>query len=504
MTISPEFTIANAEQSRNLDAKTTAEFGIESFTLMEIAGSSAAKKILEMIDPDSKGVFLCGKGNNGGDALVAARYLTQHQIPSTIVFISGTEQLSPDAEKNYHLLKSIKNNDSDIQLKVCQSWNDFDQTTAPDFIVDGMLGTGLDNNLREDYANAVEWANQKSCAVFAMDIPTGLHADSGKIMGKTIRATQTFAFGTLKQGFYLGSGPECTGKTCFCELPFPNHLKKDLSTYLIDDKWLPAHHRKPARHKYEAGVAYIIAGSEGLTGAAIMASRSAWATGAGAVILVCPRGILPVFENNMPQIIKKPVGLHDEMFFKQSHLQEVRHIIHQKQGPVLLGPGLGRKETTAAFAAEFLAKSDREVVIDADGLWALSQRSNWKKPAGASWILTPHPGELFRLFGVDIDNDSLRLNEVKKQAVKKDITLLSKGFPCMVGTPDERIYVTNYDTRIFSRAGFGDILAGKITSFLAFGNGLGESCMRALLDGRQKARNRIANHAHPVEPMDLL
>jgi NAD(P)H-hydrate epimerase len=504
MNIPAEFTIATAEQSQNLDARTTAEFGIESFTLMEVAGSLAAKEILETIHPGSKGVFLCGKGNNGGDALVAARYLAQHGIQISVIFVGGVDDFSTDAEKNYRLLQTIADNDSEIQISFCQAWDDFDQTAEPGFIVDGMLGTGLDNDLRGDYVDAVEWANQKSCAVFAMDIPTGLHTDSGKIMGNALSASKTFAFGTLKRGFYIGSGPEYTGEICFCELPFPNYLKKGFSTWLIDNKWLRPRRRKPARHKYEAGVIHIIAGSEGLTGAAIMAAKSAWAVGIGAVILVCPRGILPVFENNLPQIIKKPVGSHEDAFFKSNHLQEVQHIIHQKEGPTLIGPGLGREETTAAFAVELLAKSDGEIVIDADGLWALSQQPDWEKPAGASWTLTPHPGELSRLFGASLDDDSLRLKEVKKQTSERNITLLSKGFPVLIGTPDERVYVTDYDTRIFSRTGFGDILAGKITSFLALGNAPEESCIHALLDGRQKAHDRSEIHAHPLEPMDLL
>jgi NAD(P)H-hydrate epimerase len=504
MNIPKEFAVTTAKQSQKLDSATTSEFGIDSFTLMEIAGSSAAKKILETIKPDAKGVFLCGKGNNCGDALVVARYLAQHQISSTIVFISGTEKLSPDAEKNYQLLQSVANHQSAVQLNFCQSWEEFDRAEEPGFIVDGMLGTGLNSELRGDYIDAVSWANEMECLLFAMDIPTGLHADKGQIMGKAVESTQTFAFGTRKQGYYLSDGPKCVGNICFCELPFPNHLKQDLSTYLMDEKWLPGLHQKPASHKYEAGVAYVIAGSEGLTGAAMMAAKSAWKMGIGAVILICPRGILPIFENNLPQIIKKPVGSHDDVFFKDSHLQEILHIVHQKQAPVLLGPGLGRKETTAAFAVNFLAKCNHQVVIDADGLWALSRQDNWGKPDEASWILTPHPGELSRLFSKSFNDDIQRLNEVKKQTVEKNITLLSKGYPVIIGTSSAHLYITGYDTRIFSRAGFGDVLAGKIVSLAALGMAPEESCMHAMLNGRQKALDKSTDCTLHVEPLDLL
>jgi NAD(P)H-hydrate epimerase len=504
MNIPTKFTITTAQQSRSIDAHTIDEFGIDSATLMEIAGASAAQRILKLIEPESCGIFLCGKGNNGGDALVAARWLAQHDIEIRLVFISGTDNLSFDAQKNYELLQTIAQQNSDVQVDICKNWDYYAPITYPDFIVDGMLGTGLDSDLRGNYVEVVRWADINSCPLFAMDIPTGLHADSGKIMGEAIRASHTFAFGTLKQGFYLNDGPEHTGQIEFCELPFPKHLIRQGSTHLINEAWLPPLHSQPARHKYEAGVAYIIAGSEGLTGAAIMTAKSAWGVGVGAVIVVCPRGVLPIFENNLPQIIKKPVGTVDDFHFKEEHLSEVSDIISQKEGPVLIGPGLGRNETTAAFALQLLDNNERDFIIDADGLYALSQREKWNKPAGASWILTPHPGEFSRLFNTAINGGLQRLEEVQKQAQQQQITLLSKGFPSILGTPEGQLYITEYDTRIFSRAGFGDILAGKITGFTALGHPSDESCIRALLDGREKAHSIIENNARPPEPLDLI
>ncbi|HYW36025.1 MAG TPA: NAD(P)H-hydrate dehydratase [Balneolaceae bacterium] len=503
MDIPAEFTITTAEQSQNIDADTTGKFGIDSFTLMEIAGSSAAKNIRRQVEPGDRGIFLCGKGNNGGDAQVVARYLAQLGIEITLVFISGTDDLSPDAEKNFNLLQSIEDQNSAVHLNFT-NWSDFDQAVRPDFIIDGMLGTGLDSNLRGNYTDAVNWANQQPCPIFAMDIPTGLHADSGKIMGNAIKADQTFAFGTRKQGFYLGDGYEYVGEVVFCELPFPNHFIQRYSSHLIDENWVSPYQSKPARHKYEAGVVHIIAGSEGLTGAAMMAAKSAWAQGVGAVILICPRGALQIFENNLPQIIKKPVGQRDENYFKYDHLQEVSRIISQKKGPVLIGPGLGRKESTVEFVNNLLAETRRSFIIDADALWAISQQAEWEKPEESEWILTPHPGELSRLFDVDINNDLQRLNEVKTQAHRKDITLLSKGYPVILGTPDKHIYLSGYDTRKFSRAGFGDVLAGKTAAFTALGCPPAESCIRALIDGNKKAVAALKNNAAPLEPFDLI
>lgn len=507
MNIPSPFSIATAEQSRQIDATTVEQAGIDSFTLMEVAGSSAAKSMLEHMQPGNHGVFLCGKGNNGGDALVAARYLAQHGIRTTIVFVGGTD-LSPDAGKNRELLQSIADNDPETTVGFLDGWNDFDPALRPDFIVDGMLGTGLDSELRGDFNEAAAWANNKVAPVYAMDIPTGLHADSGAAMGEAVRASRTYAFGTLKQGFYLGDGPSLTGDIEFCELPFPRYLQQQGQTFLMDEAWLPPLSNRKARHKYEAGVVHIVAGSEGLTGAAIMAAKSAWSEGVGAVVLICPRGVLNVFENTLPQVIKQGVGQPDDACFRAGHIADVLEIIDEKAGPVLLGPGLGRQPDTAAFAAGFMEQNSRDLILDADGLWALARQDGWAKPEEASWILTPHPGELSSLLGHSFGNDLERLSAVTETASAKGVTLLSKGFPVIVGTPDGRKYLSGYDTRIFSRAGFGDILAGKIAGCSALGDAPPVACIRALLKGYRKAstlhNDDMNTHTHPLEPLDLV
>jgi len=271
--------------SQKIDRRTIEEMEIDGFTLMEIAGSSAAKILLQEKEL-THGVYLCGKGNNAGDALVVARYLLQNNISSTIVFLSGSDDLSPDTQKNLALLRKFNSND---KLTLFEGWKQFNSPEEFDFIIDGMLGTGLSSDVRGDYIKAIEWANQQSEPVFAMDIPTGLHADSGKIMGTVINAHTTFTFGGRKLGLYLGNGPESAGAVHYCELPFPNQYKEDCNNYLLDESWIQVASPTPGQHKYNSGVLYIIAGSEGLTGAAIMAAQSAWAEGLGAVILICPK-----------------------------------------------------------------------------------------------------------------------------------------------------------------------------------------------------------------------
>lgn len=473
---------------------------------MEVAGYSAAQNLLEKHSEGDHGIYLCGKGNNAGDALVIARYLVQHGISATLVFISGTDDLSTDTRKNYELLQKITDHDPRAaSVEVIAGWPDFPEHIAADFIVDGMLGTGLSTKLRADYADAVAWANQSDLLVYAVDIPTGLHANTGEVLGNAVQADCTFTFGMRKLGFYLGKGPAYAGSVVFCELPFPNYLKRDIDNFLLDESWVRAAPVQPSTHKYEAGILYVIAGSEGLTGAAIMTAQSAWAEGLGAVALICPHGILPIFETTLPQIIKKPVGNRDECFFRATHAESVLNILHEKPGKVLLGPGLGREADTIEFVSSIIRKFQGDMLIDADGLWCLSRLNEWRKPKGAEWILTPHPGELATLTGKSSDSGAERLQQVKLFSSQNDVTVLSKGFPSIVGTPEGKSYLTSYDTRRFSRAGFGDVLAGKISAYWLLGNNAGSSCALGLLNGKQKTDTLSgSNPNHRAEPKDLI
>lgn len=490
--------LCSAEQSRFMDEKTISEFGIEGFTLMEIAGTRAADFIMSEIPAGSHGVFFCGKGNNAGDGLVVARLLSQQNYKITVCFLSGTKELSADTQKNFELLQKLE---EDIVLL---EWNDF-KPTDYDFVVDGILGTGLKSNVRAPYSDAVEWINKQQYPVFALDIPTGLNTDSGQIMGAAVQADFTLTFGALKTGFYLNEGFDTAGEIILCELSFPNKYKSP-TAYLIDESWVqsnsPSTQKK--KHKYDGGVLYIIAGSEGLTGAGILAAKSAWATGLGAVVIITPKGLLDIYEKQLEQIIKKPIGSNSDVYFKEKHLARTLEILNEKPGKLLIGPGLGRNDDTIRFTQNLLKSYNGDAVIDADGLFALSKMEDWNKPEKANWILTPHPGELKTLHGEEINGDLNRLNVVSQMALQKNITVLSKGMPAMVGTESKDVYLTGYDTRMFSRAGFGDVLAGNVAANWLLQPSPEISCFHSLLNGYNKAHTYYSTKSGPLEPLDII
>jgi NAD(P)H-hydrate epimerase len=179
-------------------------------------------------------------------------------------------------------------------------------------------------------------------------------------------------------------------------------------------------------------------------------------------------------------------------------------VLKEKSGKLLLGPGIGRQKETIQFTQKLLATFEGDSLIDADALFALSKWKNWDIPDSSNWILTPHPGELKGLLNKEVSNDHDRLQSVTKLARQKELTILSKGMPSIVGTETGTAYLTGYDTRIFSRAGFGDVLAGKVGAFWLTYSSAELACFHALLNGYKKSKQYFATNSGSLEPMDII
>jgi NAD(P)H-hydrate epimerase len=490
--------LTTREQSRTLDQSTIEEFGIDSITLMEIAGKQAADFIHGTIGNRASGVYLCGKGNNAGDALVAARYLSEtagHAI--SLLFVAGTDDFSDDAQRNYDLLKKLADNGSDITFLTDVNSADIEWHSF-DYAVDGMIGTGLSSDLREPMADLVDELNVYDLPVFSMDIPTGLNCNTGDILGTCVEADHTITFGTNKIGFYLGDGPTVTGSIKLAELPFPNYLREHAA--ILVNKSLREEfdeQKNTATHKYARGTVHIVAGSEGMTGAAIMAAKSAWGAGAGAVILYAPKGLLPIYEQVLPEIIKIPVGNSDDVHFTNRHAAQILEKIYEKEGVLLIGPGLGLASSTEKCVLKLLKTVEQPIILDADGLSAWKECGNLDK---SNWLLTPHPGELEKYLNIPICSDADRLSSIKAFTKKESCRLLSKGYPTMLSTHDGDTFITGYDTRMFARAGFGDVLAGTIAGKMAVSKQFNRSITDALVSNLEKAES--VNEPQPSDIYD--
>jgi NAD(P)H-hydrate epimerase len=488
--------LTTREQSRQLDENTITSFGIDSITLMEIAGQKAADLIRTQTKNGASGIYICGKGNNAGDALVAARYLTEQAGHSvTILFAAGHDDLSTDTQRNYELIKKLADHGAPVTFLTdtnSVSWRDFD------YAVDGMIGTGLTSDLRQPMSDLTDSLNQADIQSFAMDIPTGLNCDTGKILGTCIQADHTITFGTNKIGFYLDDGPSVTGTITLADLPFPGYLRKHRAVLINKDLMKEFNvQTSGAAHKYEKGTVHIIAGSRGMTGAAIMGAKSAWNAGAGAVILYSPKDLLPIYEKTLPEIIKVPVGDEGDGNFTSECTDTILDRVNDKKGVVLIGPGLGLAEATRECVLELLKTIDQPVILDADGLsvWENTCSKDFDK---SRWILTPHQGELKNYLGIDRLKNSEWMTTIEELPRDLGCTLLSKGHPTVLATPDNGLYLTGYDTRIFSKAGFGDVLAGTIAGKLAVSHMANQAITDALISNFNAAEKH-----HDPQPGDI-
>lgn len=516
--------LATAEQSRHADRYTMEQLDLSGDTLMEIAGNGAADKLADHLPPASRILLVCGKGNNAGDALVAGRILMDKGHRIMIYPVMGHGGFTAETQKNYDRLLSLAGK-TGHEVPVWSDWpDDTSMQALPDVIIDGIFGTGLKREVSGPAGAVIRRINATGLPVCSMDIPSGLNCDTGEIMGSAVRARWTVQFGLRKLGCYLGEGPNHSGERSLVPLPFPSAATASIGVRLVDEQrellpYLRQHRRTAALHKYSNGVVYVIGGSAGLSGAPLYAARAAWSLGMGAVFLVHPSGHHSSPGTAAPELIKIPVGSPDSTCFTENDAEFILEMIQERPGVVILGPGSGRDPRTMNFVRRVIAGTQSPLVVDADGLRAITGNDNpFKNRQGdAPAVLTPHPGELSammdNLHGTgsglnqpgDRQTDSNRFHAAIELAGTYGATVVSKGSPVIItGGGTNRSLLTGYDTTLFCRAGFGDVLSGHIAAFLARGcNGL-MSAENGLLTGCNRMKQAIKQGRDFPEPSDLI
>lgn len=488
------FGLYGAQESRELDRKTMDTLSMSGDTLMEIAGTRAADLILRDQARGNSGVLVVGKGNNGGDALVIARLLHEQGMDIEVFASSKVQDLSSEAQLNAQRWLALG---GQVRVLDEHTLSELEELLErADFWVDGLFGVGLNAPLTGIYQSIIALMNhvaeqqQKGHGVvstrYALDLPSGLHADTGEVLGTAFKADYCFCFGGLKPGLLLASGPEYAGSIIPCPLPIPS-AHKTSKHFVIDEDWMDEVQRlwnplKPERsHKYKHGVVYIISGSEGMTGATVYAAKSAWAQGAGAVVIICPKGLLPIYDYHVPELVKKSVGTDSDRLFKRKHVASILELIEEKPGICIVGPGLGQGPDGSYLVEELVKQVAGDLLLDADAIGMLDQTMLAKRPKTQRLILSPHWGEFKTLFskigdvavikeGQDLigslDNPSERWRADLSQhlATHYGIWIVSKGRPSIVNTPEGISYWTSYDTQVFNRMGFGDMLSGAIAA----------------------------------------
>ena len=461
--------ICTPAQMQQIDRRAIDGLGIPGLDLMESAGRSTYEMIVEYYGAvaNNRVMVVAGKGNNGGDGCVIARYLKENGAHVEIFLLSIKKDLKGDAEVNFK--RAVE---AGISVREVQDPADL---LIPDdtwLIVDAIFGTGLSGEMRSPYAAIINKINETGIPVVAVDAPSGLNGATGEVASPTVKADLTVTFGLPKIGQVLYPGKSYCGFLEIVDIGFPEGLDEDIKTHLITraDARALMPPRKPDAHKGDYGKLFVLAGSTGLTGAATMSSLTALKAGAGLVILGCPTSLNPILEIKLTEVMTKPLpDVKKRGCFALRGMGEIRQQVKWADA-VALGPGIGTHHETAELIQRLTRQIEKPMVIDADGLNNLARHIESLKQHKAPLVISPHPGEFSRLSGEAMENIAKNRMALAGQfAAEFNLTIILKGAPSLIAEPGGNIYINYSGNEGMATAGSGDVLTGLIGSFLAQG-----------------------------------
>jgi len=462
--------LVTSAQMKNIDSRSINEFNTPSLELMEKAGMGTAEVCRQLLgEPKGKRVFIfCGTGNNGGDGFVVGRYLSRWKYRVQLFLLGKKDEVKEDAHTN--LSKAIK-----LKLPIRQVYKpeDLPDISSCHLIVDAIFGTGFKGQVDGIEKETIEKINNSKIPVVAVDIPSGLNADTAKFNPVCIRSAATVTMGLPKIGQFFFPGKEFCGKVTVVDIGLsPRAIAEEkIALNLITDNevrgYLP--HRPGNIHKGDCGKIFILAGSTGLTGAACLASLSALRTGAGLVVLGVPETLNVIFELKLTEVITKPlpdVGKRGVLALRG--LGEIKP--HFEWGDCFaVGPGIGKHYQTIELLKRLITtRFNKPVVLDADGINAFAKQPELLRDLPYPMIMTPHIGELSRLLNLTIQEIEKDRVEIARQTAKDfNLVLILKGAPTLVAEPLGGVYVNPTGNEGMATAGSGDVLTGIIVGLLA-------------------------------------
>ncbi|MDZ7269378.1 MAG: NAD(P)H-hydrate dehydratase [candidate division KSB1 bacterium] len=458
--------VVSAQEMQAVDAYTIGTLGLPGRVLMENAGRATFEVIRRRWQPlaGKHAAIFCGKGNNGGDGLVVARLLGEAGVKCETFLLGEPEDLRGDAAANYGLLTTLGH-----PIQVLRTGDRLPALAGSDFVIDALLGTGVRGPLSGLLADTVVHLNHSGRPIVAVDLPTGMNADTGAVAGPCIRASVTVTFGARKSGLLFSPGREHTGELVVADIGFPRraYQQAHCRTYWLDPDampaWLPQ--RSPDAFKNRVGQILVIAGSAGFGGAARLAATAALRAGAGLVVLAAPLSLLPSLESATAEVIKLPLP-EQEGRIAPGAFEMLRERLAWA-GVVALGPGLGIAPATASLVRQILANYDKTVVLDADGLNVLADDPAALRSSRATLILTPHPGELRRLWPAAQNEHPLVAARQAAAAFGQIVVL--KGAPTVIALPSQEVLINSTGNAGMATGGSGDVLTGVIAGLAGQG-----------------------------------
>ena len=470
--------ILKAAQMGEVDRLTTERYRIPSIILMENAGRRCAEEIVNAV-PDIAGkrvVILCGRGNNGGDGFVVARWLALGGARPGIFLFTSPESLAGDARTNFLIAEAMQ---LPIQAlpdaaSIAARFSGVNAVPEADVIVDAIFGTGLARPVGPDFMPVLNWVERASgrSFVMAVDIPSGLMADSSEIHGPVIKANLTVTFSAMKLAHVLAPAADFAGKIVLAPIGSPSALFDD-PEYLWNltgkehvCRVLPARPRDA--HKGSFGHIYVAAGSAEKSGAAFMAASAALRSGAGLVTLWLPEGLRGSVAGNFPELMTEFLPETGAGTFAHSGAGRLLSRLVEADA-LVLGPGMTTEPSTRDFIHEVVKLSPVPVILDADGLNAFAPLCEpFKNENGQPIALTPHPGEMARLTGETVaDVQQRRVETALAVAERYRAWVTLKGNQTLIAAPDGELFVNTTGNPGMATGGSGDILAGMMGRFAA-------------------------------------
>lgn len=462
--------IVTAEQMRQLDQIAIDEVGIPGVVLMENAGIQVFR-VMRGQYPDlntRKILVVCGKGNNGGDGFVVARHLFNRGIEVRVVLLAEKHQLKGDAKINFSIAEMM--NIPIIEITSNEQVPAFKNLLhQADIVVDAILGTGLTEAVQGLYKNIIEVMNKAHKPIVAVDIPSGLSADTGVVPGSCIRADVTVTFAVPKHGLILYPAANYVGALHVVDIGIPKRLIRDaqFEVHLLgrDDVRGSFLHRRPNTHKETYGHVLSIAGSPGKSGSAYLAGRGALRTGAGLVTLAFPESLYSHLEMSTIEVMTAPLPETSKCTLSMKAYDQIMTLAEDKR-VVVIGPGLTTHPSTADLVHRLIASLPIPMVIDADGLEAVAKNPDILRKAQAPVVLTPHPGEMARLVPNTLIQNN-RISVTQQTAEQYHCIIALKGARTIIASPDGCVFINATGNPGMATAGTGYVLAGIIAGLIA-------------------------------------
>jgi len=477
--------ILTAKQVREIDRLSSEQFGIPSIVLMENAGMRVVEALEERFEDleDLTIAILCGKGNNGGDGFVVARQLIQKGTYPFVILLGREEDVVGDARTNLDILKAIGY--PPTVIGDAEEWSEEKiELLDADIIVDAILGTGLTKPVSGLYAEVIESLREDfpRAEIISIDLPSGLPADSAHPVGPAVEADATVTFTAVKPCLVLSPNQEYAGDVILADIGNPAELldSSELQMNLIVPEEFAAaiQARSAETNKGDYGKVVVIGGSVGKSGAAAMAGQSALRSGAGLVTVATPASVLPIVAASMPELMTAVLPDTND---------GIASLLVGKT-VLAIGPGLGSEPSTQEMVRKVVREAQIPTVVDADGLNAYSgHRDELRGDDERPVILTPHPGEMARLIGKDIDFVAThRVDTARDFATANNVFVVLKGFRTVVAAPDGSTYINITGNPGMATGGTGDILTGMIAGIIAqehFGTLIERICLAVYLHG---------------------